>query len=150
MKNLVIIILLFTSVCIYSQNKGSFTIKFDFYVKNKIETGSKIYFIKSDGNAYLLPQKDNKVSIDSNIVGESIPLILVNGKHKIVFPLFYFNKAKHVKIYYDARIFGNKTKKNLGISRWKYLFKREYYVNIDEFDDIITVFKSPKKYKFID
>lgn len=149
MKNLLVILLLTSSSCIYSQNKESFIIKFDFYIKNKIESGSKIYFIKSDGNAYLLPQKDDKVIIN-NIAGNSIPLILVNGKHKIVFPLFYFDKAKHVKIYYDARIFGNKTKKNLGISSWKYLFKKEYYVNIDEFDDIITVFKSPKKYKLID
>lgn len=73
-----------------------------------------------------------------------------NGKHKIVFPVYYYKESSYIKIYYDNRVFGNKTKKKLGISRWKYLFRKEYYIDIEDFDDIITVFKPEKEYELIE
>lgn len=150
MKNIFLsIVILFATFRLFAQNEG-LKIETTFYINNKPVDGVKYYFIKSDGRAYLLPMEKNKIILKDTLTTEGIPLLAVKDRHKIVFPLYYYRESNYIKIYYDKRILGNKTKKNLGISRWRYLLKKEYYIDIEGFDDIITVFKPEKEYELIE
>lgn len=150
MKNaLLIISVILMSFKSFAQN-DVIKIEMEFYVNNEPVNGVKYYFIKDDGKAYLLPEEQNKIVLKDTLTTKGIPLLAVKGKHKVVFPVYYYRQSDYIKIYYDNRIFGNKTKKNLGISRWKYLFRKEYYIDIEGFDDIITVFKPEKEYVLVD
>ncbi|MBC9795832.1 hypothetical protein [Sinomicrobium weinanense] len=149
MKNALLqIIALLASFKILAQN-DEIKIKTTLYINNEPVNGVQYYFIKNDGKAYLLPTENGRIILKDTLTTEGIPLMAIKGKHRIVFPVYYYRESDYIKIYYDNRIFGNKTKKNLGISRWRYLFRKEYYVNIEGFDDIITVFKPEKEYELI-
>ena len=143
------IVLLLSSLVIFAQ-KDDIEIEITFYVNNAPIEGVKYYFIKDDGKAYLLPWEADKIIIKDTLTSEGIPLLAVAEKHKVVFPVYYYGESDYINIYYDARIFGNKTKKKLGISRWRFLFRKEYYIDIEGFDDIITEFKPEKQYDLID
>lgn len=121
-----------------------------FYINNQPVKGVKYYFINKDGKAYLLPTENGKIILKDTLTTAGIPLLAIKDKHKVVFPVYYYRKSNYVKIYYDNRVFGNKTKKKFGISRWRYLFRKEYYIDIEGFDDIITVFKPEKDYELIE
>lgn len=150
MKNaLLIIIVLLASLNTSAQNED-IKIETTFYMNNEPVNGVKYYFIKSDGKAYLLPKENNKIVLKDTLTTEGIPLLAIKDSHKVVFPVYYYRESSYIKIYYDNRLFGNKTKKNLGISRWRYLFRKEYYIDIEGFDDVITVFKPEKEYELID
>lgn len=148
-NNLVIITLLLTTFGLLAQHNG-LEIETTFYVNNNPVKDVKYYFIKNDGKAYLLPTEKGRIILKDTLTTKGIPLLAVKDKHKIVFPVYYYRESSYIKIYYDNRIFGNKTKKKLGISRWKYLFRKEYYIDIEGFDDIITVFKPEKEYELIE
>jgi len=150
MRNILIITVLFlTTFGLLAQNE-ELKIKTTFYVNNKSVKDVKYYFIKNDGKAYLLPTEKGKIILKDTLKTEAIPLLAIKGKHKVVFPVYYYRKSNYIKIYYDNRVFGNKTKKKLGVSRWRYLFQKEYYIDIEGFDDIITVFKPEKEYELIE
>lgn len=149
MKNtLSILLTLLLPFALLAQN-DELKIKTTFYVNNKPIEGVKYYFIKNDGKAYLLPIDKGRILLKDTLTTKGIPLMAVKGKHKVVFPVYYYKESNYINIYYDNRIFGNKTKKKLGISRWKYLFRKEYYIDIESFDDIITVFKPEKEYELL-
>ena len=149
MKNILIITLLLTTFGLLAQDK-ELKIETTFYVNNKPVKDVKYYFIKNDGKAYLLPIEKNKIILKDTLTTEGIPLLAIKDRQKIVFPVYYYRESNYIKIYYDNRVFGNKTKKKLGISRWRYLLRKEYYVDIEGFDDIITVFKPEKEYELIE
>ena len=150
MRNALLIIVVFmVSFGTFAQS-NDIKIETTFYVNNEPVEGVKYYFIKDDGKAYLLPQENDKIILKDTLTTEGIPLLAVTKKHKVVFPVYYYKESDYIKIYYDARLFGNKTKKKLGISRWRYLFRKEYYVDIEGFDDVITVFKPETEYDLID
>lgn len=149
MRNIFIILLFLTTFGLLGQDK-ELKIETTFYINNKPVKGVKYYFIKNDGKAYLLPTEKGKIILKDTLTTKGIPLLAIKNKHKVVFPVYYYRESDYIKIYYDNRIFGNKTKKKLGISRCKYLFKKEYYIDIQGFDDIITVFKPEKEYELIE
>lgn len=149
MKSVLLIIsIVLISFKSFAQN-DLIKIEMEFYINNKSVNDVKYYFIKDYGKAYLLPKEKNKIVLKDTLTTEGIPLLAVKGKHKIVFPVYYYKKSDYIKIYYDSRIFGNKTKKDLGVSRWRYLFRKEYYIDIEGFDDIITVFKPEREYELV-
>jgi|SRR5690554_256706 len=119
------------------------------YINNKPTNDVKYYFIKNN-KAYLLPKENEKIILKDTLTTEGISLMAVKDKHKIVFPVYYYRESDYVKIYYDNRFLGNITKKKFKINRLKYLFRKEYYIKIEKFDDIITVFKPEKTYKLIE
>jgi len=149
MKNILAIILLLVNFGLFAQEK-ELKIETNFYVNNKIVNDVKYYFVKNDGKAYLLQTEKSKIILKDTLTTEGFPLLAVKDNHKVVFPVYYYRESSYIKIYYDNRLFGNKTKKKLGVSRCKYLFRKEYYIDIEGFDDIITVFKPEKEYELID
>ena len=146
---LLIIMVFFVSLKSYAQ-KNDIKITTNFYINNKPVEGVKYYFIKNDGKAYLLPKEKGKIILKDTLTTEGIPLLAIKDNHKVVFPVYYYRNSNHIKIYYDKRFFGNKTKKKLGVSKWRYLFRKEYYIDIEGFEDIITVFKPEREYELID
>ena len=150
MRSTLLIIVIFMLSFSTSAQNDDIKIKATFYVNNEPIEDVKYYFIKDDGKAYLLPFENDKIILKDTLTTEGIPLLAITKKHKVVFPVYYYRQSEYIKIYYDARLFGNKTKKKLGISRWRYLFRKEYYIDIEGFDDIITVFKPEKEYNLVD
>lgn len=150
MRNALMIILVFMASFVTFSQSDDIKIEITFYVNNEPVESVKYYIIKDDGKAYLLPRENDKIVLKDTLTTEGIPLLVVSKKHKVVFPVYYYRESEYIKIYYDARLFDNKTKKRLGISRWRYLLRKEYYVDIEGFNDIITVFKPEKEYDLID
>ncbi|MFA7688449.1 MAG: hypothetical protein WCY25_11345 [Moheibacter sp.] len=149
MKNVLLIIIILAFFKTLAQNED-IKINATLYINNKPVKDVKYYFIKNDGKAYLLSKENEKIILRDTLTTEGVPLMAVKGKHKIVFPVYYYRESDYIKIYYDNRIFGNTTKKKFEINRLKYLFRKEYYIDIEGFDDIITVFKPERKYELIE
>ena len=149
MKSVLTTITILLTTFVLSGQNEDLKIETTFYVNNKPVEGVEYYFIKNDGKAYLLSKEKRKIILKDTLTTKGIPLLAVKDAHKIVFPVYYYRESSDIKIYYDNRLFGNKTKKKLGISRCKYLFRKEYYIDIEGFDDIITVFKPEKEYELI-
>jgi hypothetical protein len=150
MKNILLILIVILTPFKLLAQSDIIKIKIAFYVNNELIKDVKYYFIQNNGKAYLLRTQEGEMILKDTLTTKGIPLMAVSGKHRIIFPVYYYRKSDYIKIYYDNRIFGNRTKKNLGISRWRYLLRKEYYIDIEGFDDIITVFKSDKKYELVD
>ena len=146
--------LLVIAACItsFSTSAQNDVIKIEatFYVNNEPIEGVKYYLIQDDGKAYSLPCENNRIVLKDTFTTEGIPLLAIVKNHKVVFPIYYYRQSDYVKIYYDSRLLGNKTKKKLGIGRWRYLFRKEYYIDNEGFDDLITVFKPQKAYNLVE
>ncbi|TRX35076.1 hypothetical protein [Flavobacterium restrictum] len=147
-KKMMIIFTLLIGLNAVSQ-EDNLKFKILFYKNSKPIDGLKCYIIGKENKAYLLPSKNDTIVIKDTVKSKGIPLLVLIDNHTIVFPFYYYKKSNYINIYYDNRIFGNTTKKKFGLNRWKHLFRREYYVDIEGLDDMITVFKTKTKFILI-
>ena len=146
---LLLIILLFP-YCLLAQ-KNDLKIQTTFYINSEPVDGVKYYFIKNQKEAHLLAKKGDSILLKDTLTTRGIHLLAVFKDHNVVFPVYYYRESSFIEIYYDNNIFDNKTKRKLGMRfKFKYLFRKKYLINIEGFDDIITVFKPNENYILMD
>jgi len=121
--------------------KDDLKIQATFYINGEPVDGVKYYFIKNQNEAYLLDKKGDSILLKDTLTTKGIPLLAIFKNHNVVFPVYNYRESNFIEIYFDNRLLGNKTKKKFGICRLRYMLRKEYYINISGFDDIITVFK---------
>ena len=147
-----IIIAIYTFLLASSGFPQESKLKYDvnFYVNNKITKDLQCFIISKDlKEAYLLPKDGNQIVIKDTIKSERIHLLFVFKKHVFAFYFYNFKRSNILNIYFDNRFLNNSTKRKFRINMFKYLFKKEYYID-QGLDDFTTVFEAKRKIKLLE
>jgi len=141
-----ILILIIMFEC-YGQKSKLNTLKTEFYINNVPQENVKYYFLNKN-EAYLLKSKNKQITLNDNLPDE-FNLLAICKKHIVVIPIVRFKEVEYIRIYYDNRLFNNTTRKKFNEPFFKYMFKKNYHIDLG-LDDIIITFKPKKEIKIID
>ncbi|PIZ06093.1 MAG: hypothetical protein COY57_03820 [Flavobacteriales bacterium CG_4_10_14_0_8_um_filter_32_5] len=140
-KTILVILLTFTFLNIYSQNQSK-EIETTFYIRgNPIKNVS--FFVIDSLSATPLKYSNNKLILSKKYLTQpELKLLAIYKNHKVEFTIMPY-KLFYLKIFFDNRIF---KRKNTPF-KFKYLFKKVYTIS-QGFEYVEIVTKSKKTYLF--
>jgi len=139
---LILLLFIITNLIVKGQEK---TTPVSFYVRGKKVSNVNYYLIKKEHKLGLINQNDNGLILNKNISSE-FKILAIYKNHQVIVPIIRFKEVLFINIYFDNRIFNNIIREKFNEPFFKYLFRKNYLIDLGQ-EDVYVTFKPKHKYK---